>query len=270
MNYKEFITNALQESCDIAAKHFGKVTGTTKPGDNNQVLTEADLAIGRNIISLIKKEYPEHNIIDEEAGIIDNGSEFTWVVDPIDGTSNFANGVVTYGIIMGLLKQNMPIAGGVALPALSQIYVAEKGSGAFCNGEKVLIQEKNKLLSSLVAYGIDGHQENPSLTKEECMLLAEIVLSVRNLRMSGCIFDAMMVAKGKYGAFLGKTSKIWDHVGVQIVVEEAGGMYTDFYGKTIDYTNPLQKVKENYTWCMGEPTLHQEIQRIIHNSKSIV
>lgn len=265
MSYKEFITNTLQESSNIAVGYSGKVATTTKPGDNNQVLTEADLKIGKKIISLIKKYYPEHNIIDEEAGVIDSGSEFTWVIDPIDGTSNFAKGVVTYGIILGLLKNNIPIAGGVALPAFSEIYVAEKSGGTFCNNKKIVITKQNNLLSSLLAYGIDGHQENPSITEKECMLLAKIVLSIRSLRMSGCIFDAMMIVKNKYGAFLGKTSKIWDHVGVQIVIEEAGGIYTDFYGKSMDYRNPLEKVKENYTWCIAEPTLHQEIQKIIHS-----
>src|SRR3989344_3970191 len=263
MVYKEFITKVLEKSSKIALSYFGKVTGTTKPGDNNQVLTEADLEIGKTIISLIKNTYPEHNIIDEEAGIIDNGSEFTWVIDPIDGTSNFAEGVVTYGIIIGLLKNNIPIAGGVALPSFSEIFVAEKDEGTFCNNEKIIIKGEHSLLYSLVAYSIDGHQESPSITEEECRLLAKVVLCIRNLRASGSVFDAIMTVKGKYGAYLGRTSKIWDNVGLQIIIEEAGGKYTDFFGKPIDYTNPLSKVKENYTWCMAEPNIHQEIQKII-------
>ena len=264
MEYKEFITKALEESSKIALSYFGKVIGTTKPNDNNQVLTEADLEIGKSIISLIKKTYPKHNIIDEEAGVIDNGSEFTWVIDPIDGTSNFANGVVTYGTIIGLLKNNIPIAGGVSLPSFSEIYVAEKNKGTFYNNKKIIIKGGNKLLSSLVAYSIDGHQENPSMTEDECKLLAKIILGIRNLRASSSVFDAVMVIKGKYGVYLGRTSKIWDHVGLQIIIEEAGGIYTDFFGKPMDYTNPLAKVKENYTWCIAEHSLHQEIQKIIH------
>ena len=224
------------------------------------------MAIGKKIISFIKKSYPTYNIIDEEAGVIDNNSEFTWVIDPIDGTSNFAKGVVTYGIIIGLLKNNVPIGGGVALPAFSEIYVAEKSKGTLLNNKKIKIKKGGTLLSSLVAYGIDGHQENPSITEEECKLLAKIVLGIRSLRVSGCIFDAMMVAKSKYGAFLGKSSKIWDHVGVQVVIKEAGGIYTDFYGKPINYTNPLKRTTENYTWCMATSKLHREVQKIIHNN----
>ncbi|MEK7655709.1 MAG: inositol monophosphatase [Patescibacteria group bacterium] len=265
MEYKEFITKALKESSEIALSYFGKVVGTTKPDDNNQVLTEADLAIGKNVISLIKATYPKHNIIDEEAGVVDNGSDFTWVIDPIDGTSNFANSIPTYGIIIGLLQKSIPIAGGVALPAFFEICVAEKGKGSFCNNEKLSVTKETRLLSSLIAYGIDGHQEDPSLTREEGKILTEIILNIRSLRSSGSAFDGVMFAKGKYGAYLYRTAKIWDNVGMHIVCEEAGAVVTDFFGNPPDYSNPLSKAASNFTMCMGAPGLHKEIQRIIHS-----
>src|SRR5215469_2103265 len=110
MNYSSFIQSTLEEASKIANEKFGKVSATIKGGDSNQILTEADVAIGKLIIEKIKKEYPDYNIIDEEAGVIDNGSEFTWVVDPIDGTSNFAHAVPLYGIMIGLLQWGTPIA----------------------------------------------------------------------------------------------------------------------------------------------------------------
>src|SRR5258708_912534 len=139
MNYQSFITSVLGEASKIANEKFGKVSGTIKGGDSNQVLTKADVAIGRFIIQKIKKEYPDYNIIDEEAGVVDNGSEFTWVVDPIDGTSNFAHTVPLYGIMIGLLQVATPIAGGIALPYFKEIYLAEKGKGAYCNGKKIAV-----------------------------------------------------------------------------------------------------------------------------------
>lgn len=265
MDYREFITDALKESSKIALDYFGKVIGTAKPDDNNQVLTEADLTIGKAISALIKNSYPKYNIIDEEAGIIDNDSEFTWVIDPIDGTSNFAQGVPTYGIIIGLLQKDTPIAGGVALPVFSEICVAEKDHGAFCNGERLTVSTETRLLSSLLAYGIDGHQEAPSMTREEGKLLGELVLGIRNLRASGSVLDGIMVAKGKYGGYLAQTSKIWDNVGLHIIIEEAGGIYTDFWGEPIGYQDPLKRTKENYSFCMGSPILHKEIQKIVHS-----
>ncbi len=264
MEYKFFLQETLERSSEIAKSYFGKVSGTTKKGDNNQVLTEADLEIGKYIIEAIKQKFPTYNIIDEEAGVVDNNSEYTWVVDPIDGTSNFANGIPTYGIMIGLLQSNSSVASGVVLPSLNEIYLAEKGEGATCNGEKIVVTNKTNLLSCLIAYGIDGHQEDPSLTREEIKLLGEIVLNIRNLRSSNSAFDAMMVARGNYGASLNKTSKIWDNVAQQILIEEAGGIYTDFYGKPMEYSNPLSRVDQNYTWCFGASMLHKELQEIIH------
>lgn len=254
----------MREVSQIAQESFGKVSGVTKEGDNNQVLTETDLEVGKKIVEAIQSEFPEHNIIDEEAGVIDKKSNLTWVVDPIDGTSNFANGVPTFGIMLGLLENDVPIAGGIALPSFSEIYVAEKGDGAYCNGEAIKVSGESELKKSLIAYGIDGHQEDPQLTRDECRLLAEIILNIRNLRTSNSAFDIAMVAKGKYGAFLNRTSKIWDNVAQQIIIEEAGGVYTDFFGNKVDYANATEKVQNNFTFLAASPELHKQLLKIIN------
>lgn len=265
MTYQSFITAVLHDASTIANEMFGKVSGTTKGNDNNQVLTEADVAIGKLIIERIKKEYPSYNIIDEEAGVIDNGSEFTWVVDPIDGTSNFANGVPTYGIMIGLLHNAQPIVGGFIIPPTQELYIAEKGKGTFLNGKRVFVTKEQKLLHCLVAYGIDGHQEKPEVTRNEIKLLGEIVFQIRNLRTSGSEpIDVGWVASGKYGARLNQCGKIWDVVAPQIIIEEAGGMYTDFWGMPIDYSNPLTKVSQTFSCCAASPVLHKQLQKIIH------
>lgn len=266
--YSDFMTTILTEASEIARRNFGKVVGSSKTNDNNQVLTDTDIEIGHLLTSRTKTVYPEYNIIDEELGIIDNGSRFTWVFDPIDGTSNFASGVPTYGIMVGLLRDETPIAGGVVLPEQQELYIAEEGKGAFCNGRPLHVAPETRLLSSLVAFGIDGQQDNPQSTRDEMALYAEIVLGIRNLRTSNSTaFDVMMVASGRYGAAMYKgrkvnSSKIWDNVGPQIIVTEAGGLYTDFYGDPISYANPLQSV-DGYSRCAGAPVLHEQLQDII-------
>lgn len=264
--YSEFISNILKKTSKIANDQFGKVSGSTKSSDNNQVLTQTDLEIGKTIIAAIKEAFPDHNIIDEEAGVIDNGSQYTWVVDPIDGTSNFANGIPTYGTMLGLLDGATPIAGGLTLPAFNEIYVAEKGQGTTCNGAPVHVTAETKLLSCLVAYGIDGHQENPQMTYDECQTLAKIVLNIRNLRSSNSVFDVAMLVREKYGAALNRTSKIWDNVAQQIVIEEAGGVYTTFDGKTMDYSEPLRRAEQNFTYCAAAPELHKQVQSILNST----
>jgi len=262
----DFIAQTLEIAAEIANQNFGQVSETTKVNDNNQVLTETDLAIGKHIIEQIQATFPEHNIIDEEAGVIDKKSQLTWVVDPIDGTSNFAAGLPTYGIMIGLLDGATPIAGGIALPAFNQLFMAEKGNGATCNGKKIKVSDKTKILSTLVAYGIDGHQEAPQKTIAETQVLAKIILTIRNLRTTNSAYDMAHVSNGKYGAYLNQTTKIWDNVAFQPIIEEAGGIVTDFWGQPIDYSNPLTKVETNFTICAGAPTIHQALQNIIHSS----
>jgi len=267
MNYQDFITQTLSNAAEIANSSFGKVSSiSTKSGDNNQVLTETDLAVGKLIVQKIQSAYPDYNIIDEEAGVIDKKSKYTWVVDPIDGTSNFANGLPTYGIMMGLLEDSKAVAGGIILPAFSQLYVAQKSQGAFCNGKKIHVTRETRLLSSLVAYGIDGHQEDPEKTMKETAILAKIILNIRNLRSTNSAFDMVQVPAGRYGAFLNQTTKIWDNIAIQPIVEEAGGIVTDFWGKPLDYSNPLTRSQENYTICAGSPEFHRQLQEIIHSS----
>jgi myo-inositol-1(or 4)-monophosphatase len=264
MQYSSFLESVLKETTTIAREKFGRVSGSVKPGDTNQVLTDADIAIGNHLIRAIEKTYPDHNIIDEEAGVIDKKSRFTWVIDPIDGTSNFAQGIPLYGTMIGLLDEATPIAGGIAMPFFEDIYLAEKGSGAFCNGNKIQASAETELINTLIAYTIDGHREDPERSHTEGKILGELVLGIRNLRASGSCFDVVMVARGKYGGYVNQTSKIWDNVAPQILLEEAGCLYTDFMGSPISYTDPLTKAKNNYTFCSAPPELHKQLQVIIH------
>lgn len=263
MSYTQFIETSLSQASQIALKYAGNVKGITKPEDNNQVLTQADLDIGKFLIRQIESTYADHNIIDEEAGVINKNSEYTWVVDPIDGTSNFANGSPMYGIMLGLMKSYEPIASGIALPFFGEIILAEKSKGVFCNGKKLQLNSETDTNNLLVAYGIDGHREDPEFTRKECELLSEILLNIRNLRVSNSVFDTAMVLKGSYGAFLCQTSKIWDNVAQQIIIEEAGGKYTDINGEKQDYSQGLINPERNFSFLAASPTVHARLLEII-------
>lgn len=268
MSYLPFIKETIEHAGEIARSYFGNVSSETKPEDNNQVLTEADIAIGEYIVERIQSVYPEHNIIDEEAGVINNGSNVTRVVDPIDGTSNFAAATPLYGCMIGVLQDDQPVAGGVVLPSLNEVYLAESGAEATRNGVKISVSGRDKLSDMLISYGIDGYADNPERTRQEARLIGEIALKIRNLRTSNSVFDLMTTANGSYGAFLNQTSKIWDNVAPQIIIQEAGGIYTDFYGNPIDYSNAIARVDQNFTVCAASPAAHAGLQTLIraHNN----
>lgn len=263
MEYAPFIKQILQETSDIAIEKFGKVASKTKKEDPSQVVTETDLFIGQTIIKKIQKVYKDYNIIDEEAGAMNKNSAFTWVIDPIDGTSNYAAGIPLYGIFLGLLYRDTPIAGGIALPAFSEIYIAEKGKGAYCNNTKLQVAKTSDLSTVLIAFGIEANPGHPEETKKDCRFLADIIVQARNVRSSNSAFDVAMVAKGSYGGTVNIRSKIWDNVAAHSVIEEAGGTYTDFYGKPMNYTQALLKTKENFTCCAAAPAIHTQLQKII-------
>ncbi len=262
--YLPFIADALMDASKLATTSFGRVTNITKTDDNNQVLTETDLAIGKLLVAAVEEAYPAHNVIDEEAGCIDKQSDFTWVIDPIDGTSNFANAVPTYGVMIGLLRDGKAIAGGIACPSLGELYLGGIEAQATLNGEAIQVTTEARLLSCLVSYGVDGHQEAPEITHAEAVILEQLILNIRNLRTSNSCFDAGLVARGSYGAALNQSSKIWDNVAQQAIIEAAGGIYTDFWGEPMKYSNPISRANDNYTWCFGPSSLHKQIQELIH------
>lgn len=271
MDYSSFLEITLKKASDIALTYFGKVNPITKPGDNNQVLTEADLAIGEYIVKRIGESFPEHNIIDEEAGAINNNSEFTWVIDPIEATSNFASGSEDYGIMIGLLNKDQPVVGGIILPSKDVLYYAEKGKGATKNGSQINVTQSQNLNDCLVSFSLDGHRDNPDRTKRECKLMSDVILSARNIRNTNCeAVDTMYVAEGIYGGRINMTSKIWDNVAPQIIVEEAGGLWTELFGNKPDYSNPLNKINKNYTMCVANPTIHKQLQKITKKHEGVL
>ena len=261
--YSTFVKELLLEASEIAKQWSGRTTGRGKGADPAQIVTEADLAIGGHLIDRIRSAYPGHGVIDEERGLTAGDESLTWVIDPIDGTSNFAAGVPMYGIMIGLLKGASPIAGGVMLPAFGEVYLAERGGGAFCNGRKISVDRTAALSDSLVAYGMDGNRERPEATRFEATQLAEIALRTRNVRMSNSAFDPMMVACGKYAACLNRTTRIWDNVAAQIIIEEAGGAYTAIDGRPLSYALAPDRLEENYTYCAGSPSVHSELVSVL-------
>lgn len=266
MSYKDVVLSLLEKSSSIANNYFGNVDVSIKSGDSNQVLTRADLEIGNYIVTELQKNFPDHNVIDEESGIKDKGSKYTWVIDPIDGTGNFAVGLPLYGIIIGLIENDTPIVGGVAIPYFGQTYFAEKGKGAFRNNQHISVTEKRELLKTLVAYGMDRHQNDPDFTKKEMKILEKIVNNIQNLRASNSVYDAMMVAEGRFGGYVNQSMRIWDIVGPQVIIEEAGGLVTDIEGKPLTYMDPIRKANEHFTFLSSSKSLYPKLLSVIGKS----
>lgn len=260
----DFITRVLTAAGQLALDFHGKTTATTKPEDSNQVLTEADIAIAEYLVGALRTEFVDDNIIDEEMGVIDNHSNRTWVIDPIDGTANFAVGLPDFGIMIGLMVDDIPTAGGIILPAHKRLYLAAKSGGASCNGKTIAVTSEQQLINVLVSYGVDGIKDDPLVNSRQCAVLADLLPMIRNMRNSGCeAVDMMYVAEGRYGGRVNLSAKIWDAVAPQIICEEAGAIWTTAGGNTPDYSRAIARTTENFTSCVAQPKLHRQIQDLI-------
>ncbi len=264
MKYKEFIETRLLEASQIALDGYGKVIPRLKDEKNMQVLTDADLAIGQYLIEQIKGEFPEHNIINEESGVIDNNSQFTWTIDPVDGTSNYASKLPMYGIMIGLIENDEPIAGGIVLPSFNELYFGQKDLGSFCNGQKLSVSANSELKRNFLTYLLSSHVPSKDQLATELQNLSSLVPEIMSLRTSNSTaFDGAMTASGRYGVALNTTSYIWDVAPLQIIIEEAGGIFTTYNGHRVDYSRPTTKANIYFDFCAGSRDLHSQVQEII-------
>lgn len=262
-SYLTFLESLLEDAGKVAMAFPRGMPSRIKKADANQMVTAADILIGGQISRRISEKFPHDSVIDEEAGTVCGKSPVTWVIDPIDGTSNFAAGSPLFGVMVGILEHDRPVAGGVTLPALRETYVASAGHGAYRNGNRLEIKADGDLGEQLIAYGIDFHPAEITL---DCEILAGIASRCRGIRMSNSIFDCMMVARGAYGAFLHRRNHIWDCVAAQTIIEEAGGVFSSMDGSALDYRNPLTKTAQVYSILAAGPGAHQALTDVVRSS----
>ncbi|MFJ6617904.1 inositol monophosphatase family protein [Kitasatospora sp. NPDC091335] len=268
-DYAEFIGSVLSEASELAVRMRGggpgtdggqvrgTARGTVKPEDENQIVTDADLALGALLTGRIADRYPGHAILEEESGATPGDQEVTWVVDPLDGTSNYAAGSPLFGVMVAAVGPRGVLAGGLALPAFGTVYVARTGRGATRNGRPLGPLPATGPGRALVAYGMDkGPAE---LMAAEGRLVAAIGSTCLGVRMSNSVFDICMVADGAYAAFVHRGCRIWDVAAAVCVLRECGGTCTDLQGRPLDLTRPLDKADQVFEVCLASADMHPSL-----------
>jgi myo-inositol-1(or 4)-monophosphatase len=258
------IRKALLEAGKILLENFGKLTEYTVKESQSSIVTKADIESEKKIIEIILEKFSNHNTLGEETGFQNRNSEFTWVIDPLDGTSNFAAGIPWFGVIICVLKNDVPFISGCFLPVQNEIYFAEKGKGATRNGEKIKVSSETDLKNILAAYSID-YSDEPGKTEREAKLIQQVVSRIRNLRSTNCIIDFCYTADGKLGACMNQTTKIWDIAGPGLIIEEAGGKVTDIQGNPFDFSLNADNYARNFTIVGSNKVLHSELIKILNN-----
>ncbi|MEE1831721.1 inositol monophosphatase family protein [Streptomyces sp. SP17KL33] len=252
--YTTFIDSSLREASRMAVRMQGAGHSRVKAADVNQVVTDADLALGALLTERIRGAYPRHGILEEESGASPGDDEIVWIVDPVDGSSNYAAGSPLYGIMMAVVGSGGVLAGGMALPAFNTVYLASSGGGATRNGQLIEPLPVTALDRSLVAYGLD--KGPPDSMATEGRLIAAIGAACQSVRMSNSVFDTCMVADGTYGAFLHRNCRIWDVAAAVCILQECGGICTDLSGRPLELTDPFGRAEQIFEVCFASTTVH--------------
>jgi myo-inositol-1(or 4)-monophosphatase len=227
----EFVsaTEAIaREAGELLMGYFARHVPIEYKGDVDLV-TEADRASEALIMDRIQARFPRHDVLGEEGARRDTGSDYRWYVDPLDGTTNFAHAFPVFCISIGLEHKGQMIAGVVYDPTRGEMFAAEKGSGAYLNHRRIHVSKTTSLQESLLATGFPSHKrhKNPNI-----QFYHRITLRTHGVRRAGsAALDLACVASGRFDGFWEFNLNPWDLSAGILLVEEAGGQVTGFFGQ---------------------------------------
>lgn len=235
--YLEIGKKALKKAGEILLTHLDKEKNIKLKGISNLV-TDVDKISEKAIINIIEEYFPDHSILTEELGVINKNSKYTWIIDPLDGTTNYAHNFPFFGIGIALQKEKELILGMTYDPIRDEIFYGIKNEGAYLNDTRIKVSKTKKLSDSLISMGLPY-----DLTLNEKNFLPFINFSSRThgIRRTGsAVLEISYVACGRLDGFWAKGLKPWDIASGIIIVMEAGGKVTDFEGNEIDiYTDNI-------------------------------
>ena len=256
------ITKVLHRAGEVLLRYFGRVRKIKVKENLSSVVSEADVASEKVIIDLISKDFPDHNIISEECGYVYKGSPITWVVDPLDGTSNFVAGLTWFGVLIAVMKDNIPVAAGAYLPVGKHLYYADQSEKTRLNGRIIKVSGAKSISDILVAYSLD-YCEDFNDTLRETGILARLVGKARNIRSTNCLLDFCYIADGRLGAAVNWHEKIWDIAAPWLIVKQSGGKVTDIEGKELDFTLTEANFKKDFPVVASNGHLHNKLISLI-------
>lgn len=230
---KECVAFAVRTSLKY---YKGDIRVETKP--DRSPVTQADKESELGIVELLQKRFPEHSVLGEEGGAKGSGSDFRWIIDPVDGTRGFSRGGTFWGPLIALEHKGEIVTGAMALPALGEMYFATKGQGSWQQAidreGKALGEPKRVQVSAISAW------EDATLSLGELQRLmagpkkdavAKLAATAANARCFGDLAACSMLFCGRAEAWIEGGVQIWDLAPLKILVEEAGGRFTDLDGK---------------------------------------
>jgi myo-inositol-1(or 4)-monophosphatase len=246
---------AARDAGEILRRSFGQVNRVMKKGDIDLV-TDADLQAERTILGIIGSNFPKDNILAEETGAHDHVSDRTWLVDPLDGTTNFAHRFPFYAVSIGLEVEKEVVLGVVYNPQTKEFFEGVTGRGAFLNKNPIKVSETRLLSESLIGTGFpyDVH-ENP---RRVMALFEKILVTSQGIRRPGAAaIDLCYLAAGRFDGFWEEQLKPWDTAAGIIILKEAGGKFSTISGK------PYTPYEDSIV--AANPFIHEEMIKVLNS-----
>ena len=207
-----------------------KLRSDVKEKGHHDYVTRADIGISDYLHKRLSEEFPDIGFMSEEEQLANLSDGDFWILDPIDGTTNFMHQIEPSAVSLGLCSGGEIVAGVIYIPYKNEIYFAEKGKGAFLNDKPIQVSENKKLENSLGAIELNAYFKNDAESAMNHM--RKIYLNCQDVRVYGCAAGALAyVACGKLDAFLGRYLKPWDYAAGLVIIKEAGGRVGDLSGK---------------------------------------
>lgn len=201
------------------------------------IVTEVDLASEKLIREAISTYYPRHEILGEEGGLTESRSDYRWVVDPLDGTTNYAHGYPVFCVSIALEHQGETVLGVVYDPTRDELFAAERGGGAALNNRPIRVSSVGDLMNSLLSTGFPYDIKTSSFTNLDHW--ANFAMNAQALRRDGAAaLDLCYVACGRFDGFWELNLSAWDTAAGALIVSEAGGRVTDFRGDKFSNYEP--------------------------------
>ena len=233
-----FAIETARDAGQLLLEKFGRITTVTKKGDINLV-TEADLASEAMIIERIKSHQPRHSILAEEAGeavIIGGDNTWKWIIDPLDGTTNYAHGYPCFAVTIALEHDGEVVLGVTYDPTRNELFAAEKGQGATLNGKPIRVSAAEELGNSLICTGFPYDFKRKD---DFARHLTQFLLNSRGVRRDGsAAIDLAYVACGRFDGFWEEGLNPWDLAAGKLLIEEAGGWVTNYDGTAFSIYSP--------------------------------
>jgi len=234
--------NVMVKVCRKAAKilirDFGEIENlqVSLKGPGNFV-TASDIKVEKILVEELQKARPTYSILSEEIGEINNDESFKWIIDPIDGTSNFLHGIPHFAISIGLEHDKEIICGIIYDPIKDEMFVAEKGNGAYLNNKRMRVSSRSKLKDCIIFTGGPHHasKDRELSLKEYNNFSSKVLIPIRKLGSAS--LDMAYVAAGRCDGFWQRNLNYWDIAAGIIIVKEAGGFVTDFKGNELYIEN---------------------------------